>query len=466
VIPVITKFNSNSVLFDSIGSATNVYLSMAYDKRYTYFLTSTNGTTIKYDTISEQYSTLSAIKVTSDSVYSIIPYAGDVYGFAGYDVKKFVNDTVLYIRNNTELVQESFDRKLKVVHLSSASGIRDFFIDEDYNYYVIHAKNKISKFSKERILKYSFQMNPTSTSVFADLAILPNNAIEIIKMDFVREYTGDGLKSYPIFLGKTQGNDLFLAKFDETLQEVTYAALLGLSGVYYDYGDTRKLNYNLTNYEYLKNQYTENNQIVFKVVLQNVFDNQDIIDVEIPVSTDKFTSESHHFSFSMDGINGAISLYCDSKLVSSVEIPPAQYIFQDIFSETLTVGNTYFHNNQTLPKYLKQPLYYHVNNAAIQQFKLYNKALNASEIQFHTLNNLKMDDLVVSMPCGQRSEIDSIERQFKLDVSGNKSNSINLIIKNSQITNVTLQNQLKDVISERLKKVIPVTTNINNIEFR
>jgi hypothetical protein len=53
-----------------------------------------------------------------------------------------------------------------------------------------------------------------------------------------------------------------------------------------------------------------------------------------------------------------------------------------------------------------------------------------------------------------------------LDTTGNKSNKINIIIKNSQITNTNLQNQLKNIIAEKLKKTLPITTTINNIEFR
>jgi hypothetical protein len=93
-------------------------------------------------------------------------------------------------------------------------------------------------------------------------------------------------------------------------------------------------------------------------------------------------------------------------------------------------------------------------------------ALSDNEINFHVYRGIDMQDLIVSLPCDQRNELDGIERQFKLDTTGNKSNKINLIIKNSQITNSALQNRLKDIISEKLKKVLPITTTINNIEFR
>jgi hypothetical protein len=97
---------------------------------------------------------------------------------------------------------------------------------------------------------------------------------------------------------------------------------------------------------------------------------------------------------------------------------------------------------------------------------LYNKSLTNNEIDFLVYNGINMENLIVSLPCDQRNELEGIERQFKLDTTGNKSNKINLIIKNSQITNMTLQNELKSIISEKLKKVLPITTTINNIQFR
>jgi hypothetical protein len=239
-----------------------------------------------------------------------------------------------------------------------------------------------------------------------------------------------------------------------------------LTGAYYQYGDPRRINYNLTNYEYLKNNYKKKDELTFKVVLQNVYDNRDLIRLEIPISTYLFKSEKHHFAFRMDGINGTVSVFVDGKEIKTVHIQKGRYIFQDIFTDAMNVGRTYFNNNISLTEYLNQPNYYYTNNLSLKRFKIFNKALSNNEIEFEMFGGTSMQDLVVSLPCDQRNELDGIERQFKLDTTGNKSNKINLIIKNSQITNTILQNRLKDIISEKLKKVLPITTTINNIEFR
>jgi hypothetical protein len=252
-VPSITKFNSNSVLYDAIGYSDNYYVSLTYDKENIYFLKNINGTIIKYNIISEELSSFSL--PVNDPIYSIINYRGEIYGFNGYDAKKFVGDTVLYIKDNNQLVQESYDKVSKAVHLSSKTEIRDFFVDDDMNYYVIHNKNRISKFSKERVPIYSFNITPGVETVFNALAVMPNDEIEILKFDYVREYTLSGLNAYPIILGKIKNgtavlssNQLFLGRVNESTKSIDKAEFLSLTGEYYYYGDSKKVNYNLTKF--------------------------------------------------------------------------------------------------------------------------------------------------------------------------------------------------------------------------
>jgi len=409
----------------------------------------------------------------TQEVYSILKYKGSIYGFDGYDTKRFVDDTVLYIKDNNKLIQESFDRKINTTHLSSSSEIRDFIIDDSYNYYVIHNKNKITKFDKNRILLYSFNISASTDSLFNTLSVMIDNKIELLKIDLVREYTDNGLNEYPIVLGKItnvtnllSANQLFLAKIDETTKTISSLNFLSLTANYYSFGDSKKVNYNLTNYEYLKNKYPIKKEMIFKLTLQNVYNNKDKIKVEIPVSIEKFQSEYHNFAFKLDGLEGMITLFVDGIKFKTVYVQKGQYVFQDIFSESISVGNTYFRNNISLSKHLNQPNYYYVNNAKIKQFKLYKKALSDNEILFHTYHGLTMDDLVISLPCDQRNELDGIERQFKLDTTGNKSNKVNVIIRNSKLSNNTLKNEMKDILLEKLKKILPITTSVNNIEFK
>jgi hypothetical protein len=472
-IPYITKFTADSVLYDAIGESTESHLCVYTFDRYSFILMNSNGTCVRYDNYTENLSTFVVNKVNTDSVYSICEYKGEIYGFNGYQATKFYNNTVLYIQDNTKLVQESFDGVTKYIHLSSASQIRDLFVDEDYNYYVLHSTNHISKYNKDRSLIYSFSIRNLVNSVFYDIGVSTNSNIELIKIDYVREYTSNGLSSYPIILGSIDNTkNLFLMKIDEVALSASYVNFLTdhnnsiLRGEYIPFGNPNKVNYNLTNYEFLKNKYNSKNKFIFKIILKNLYNNKDIFKLEVPLSTDKFVSEKHHFAFRMDSRDGIISIFQDGELIHTEYIAPGRYVFQDVIYESMNIGNTYFGNRSSLDKYIDQSGYYFVKNLEIQQFKMYNKSLTDNEVKFLTLNNTKVDDLVISLPTGQRNGIDTIVRQFKLDVGGAKSNKINLIIKNSGLTSPVLQNKMSEIIMSRINKIIPVTTQIMNIEYR
>lgn len=471
-LPLIKKFNCGSVLYDSVGEEYNTYISFTSDNEILYFLLTNTGYVISYNTDTEVVSSFS-ITNSENEMYSIISYKNKLYGFNGYNVKLFVDNSVLYIKDDNKLIQETIDERTTVIHLSSQTKITDYFIDDENNYYVLHAENKISKFTKERIPLYTITISPIPDSVFNALGVMPNDTITLLKIDYIREYTDMGLSAYPIVLGRINdgtsvlsAGQLFLAKIDETNKVANYAQFLDCVDNYIPYSEYNKINYNLTNYNYLKNKYTSENELVFKLILKNVFNNKDIIKVEVPIDISLFKTEYHHFAFRLDGIEGIVDVFCDGKIIKTVEIQKGQYIFQDIINDSINVGNTYFNNNISLSEYLNQRNYYFINNCKMKQFKLYKKALTNSEIEFHVYNGIKMNDLIVSLPCDQRNELDGIERQFKLDTTGNKTNKINIIIKNSNINNTILREEMKKIISDKIKKVLPATITINNIEFK
>ena len=76
-----------------------------------------------------------------------------------------------------------------------------------------------------------------------------------------------------------------------------------------------------------------------------------------------------------------------------------------------------------------------LNNCSIKDFKLYDKAISDDEIKFLLIKTYGDSDLITSLPVGHRNEIEQIERIFTVNTPGNKSNKVNVIIKNSNINN-------------------------------
>jgi hypothetical protein len=80
--------------------------------------------------------------------------------------------------------------------------------------------------------------------------------------------------------------------------------------------------------------------------------------------------------------------------------------------------------------------------------------------------NLNIDDIVITLPCGMRNSSDNIDLlQSICGSSMFKSNNVNILIKNLNISNDSVLNGLKDSISTNITNYIPANTNIKNIQF-
>jgi hypothetical protein len=462
-LPYTSKFYSNGSLFDSFGSLNEKYISYYVEGDNLYYLLDQNNCqSINLKT--EEISFPSIIPPTDIdgndiTCKTIVSKNGIVYGFDGYQAKLFRDEYVLYKKNTSEIWRENLDHSTKDMLLSSATQIRDFVIDDDDNFYVIHSSSKITKFNKFREKIYTLTNDNASLS-----SVIPKASF--IKLDIIREYTEDGLAFYPILLGHNENERHFLTKINESALTFESTKLIDSYGIYEHETSDRRTNYNLTNYDYLKHQIKNKNSLIFKTRLKNIYNNRNVLDLAIPVDISTFKNGEHHFIFRMNTIKGKIDVFVDGALYSSVDFPKADFSFQDITQESFVVGTTYFYNNITLPQYLKQPKNYMLNNCSIKNFKLFDKAISNDEIKFLLINNYGATDLIASLPVGHRNEIEQIERIFSVNTPGNKSNKINIIIKNSNINNDIIKQNVKNVILEKINKILPVGVTVNEVVFK
>ena len=460
ILPYTSKFYANGVIFDSLGALDKTYISYYIEGDILYYLFDNNecfGVDLKTEEISS-FSINTPLSVTEDDTTvnivckSIVSKNGVIYGFDGYHAKLFRDEYVLYKKNKTELWREKLDHTSNDLVLVANSEIRDFVIDDEDNFYIIHAKSKITKFNKYR--EKIFTINSSVSSY------------EFIKLDLIREYTESGLSVYPILLGNDENGRHFLAKINQENLTIENITLIDTYGVYESEETPRRINYNLTNYDYLKHRFKQNNIINFKTRLKNIYNNKNILDLEIPIDISKFKNGEHHFVFRLNTIRGKIDLFVDGTLFKSLDFPKADFAFQDITQESFAVGASYFYNNITLPQHLKQNKHYMTKNCSIKNFKLYDKAISNDEIKFLLIKAQGDSNLIASLPVGQRNEVEQIERIFTVNTPGNKSNKVNIIIKNSNINNELIKENVKNVILEKIAKILPVGVTINDVVFK
>jgi hypothetical protein len=468
-LPYTSKFYSNGTIFDSFGDPDERYSAYYIDNNILYYTSTKSGYCSAIDLNTESLSTLDIVGV-GIFYNSIIVKDGIPYGYSGYDAKLFRDEYVLYVEDNILYIDTIKTNKVtRSVFLQSGSEIRDFIIDDHDNVYVLHAENKISKFNKYR--EYIFTLEGLSGQNAFSLTSI--DQINFLKMDIVSEYVENKNIKYPIILGHDSTYRHFLVKVDEdnlvfhnAKKLNSYEDYAGHKG-YKSRNDSFKINYNLTNYDYLRRTYNSDiPQLFFTVRLKNIYNNLDVTNIKIPVDIGMFKNGEYHFAFRLDSKKGMVDLFIDGKLYHSVVIPKIDYTFQDITQDSFAVGATYFYNNIMLFQHLKQKNNYISNNFTLKQFKMYNKSISDDEIKFLAIKSTGVSDMVASMPMGHRNAIEQIERIFNVNTPGNKSNTVNIIIKNNKLTNPALQENIKNIIVSKMNNILPAGVKINDIIFK
>lgn len=79
---------------------------------------------------------------------------------------------------------------------------------------------------------------------------------------------------------------------------------------------------------------------------------------------------------------------------------------------------------------------------------------------------LKINDLIITLPCGMRNSVDNVEYfQSVCGSSAFKSNNINVIIKNLNISNKNILKGIENSITTSLEGVLPINNRVNQVQF-
>lgn len=440
------------------------YLNYFYDGDYLYFLMpAKNNDVVKVDKNTfEVLEVSTSVKFknydkygdysTQDSKNSIVAFNGVAYQLPGREVKFYSPGVVYYVINGEILVRHDLKiDDITYVVQSEGLSIKDFAIDDKY-IYILHGDKKLSIYKTTLEL----ELERSLPDILPDLK-------DTISIDLIRQYPGTN-SSKPktdiviTYLTKTNTVGMFIPSSGR--------ANTGLPGVSVSETSNSRVakGYVATNYSYLNQNYKRKN-LNFNLTLTNYLSTENIIQRNIEFDYTTLDIGYHTFTYRFDSIQGNISLFVDGTLHTNLTVQPGKYAIQNLLNDNIYAGTAGFYNNTDLATYLKQPGYYYLTNTRLKNVFIYDRPLDDDEILALNVYDTKINDLVLSVPAGQRNNIEEIERYFKYKVKDASSNKINIYIKGLDIDNVDMKNNIKNLVLTETKSILPIGVNINDIQF-
>ena len=383
---------------------------------------------------------------------SILRYNDVLYRVPGDKVRFERSDStiVYYVVQNRHLVQHKLNENKAVVFLTARSFITDFNLDENNNVIVAY-KQQINKYSPNRVF-LGTQSIPTLDSTLS--------ACKIIDVDIVKEYTSTGVNRFTTLLVEKENSELIFIK--STNNNLTISNT-GLTGRFTPFSSTSQKRYTQTNFNYINTTNTTNS-IKFDLTLTNYLSSEDTLNVTTEFNLDAIDPGEHTFTYRFDAMQGNITLFVDGSIYSNKNITPGKYKIRNVFKEGIWVGATGFTNGITLADYLLQPGYYFTDNLKLKNLFIFDRSLQDEEIQALNMYNTTINDISLSIPAGQRNNIEEIQRIFKFSPASSSKN-IDVCIKNLKINNDLFKQNISNSILLQAKSLLPVGVTINNIKF-
>ena len=186
----------------------------------------------------------------------------------------------------------------------------------------------------------------------------------------------------------------------------------------------------------------------------------------LDISTNLFTEISNtttiknlknNFVFvSVDAVNGRGYFILNDEIISDFTLPPYQFIHKQLlFGDFMVYQNNIQTNLLSIKGNITDPF-------------IQNKYMDSSIALIKPILDGKseIDDIYITLPCGMRNGFDNIEYlQSACGASMFKSNSVNISVKNLNITTDTIISSLSSNLMVNVQQYLPVNTNIHNLQF-
>ena len=229
---------------------------------------------------------------------------------------------------------------------------------------------------------------------------------------------------------------------------------------------------NITSYETFKQlcrETIDSNYLTFQIRYQSYFDTDKTSVKKLSVDVSELTPGKHHFAFAYNSNNSNLSLFIDGVLTvaesSDDSASGAAYKFSKTIQAPLLVGAEPFFNNITFAEHLNVSNYGFCSGFDISNYRVFNEYVNFQKIKMLSREGKDIQPMKITIPGGKRNYVEHIDKFFKHKEPGGMSNKFNINITCEALTGTDLQQLINEELVQKLQPIIPINTEINNINW-
>lgn len=446
-----------------------------------YYLTDSNTSIVKWDKINTTTAIVTAFKAASSSTFTDfnIDFDGNIWILNNKNVfYKYTQNSVFLLSGvltsstpKTTTISITGDGVTRAYPLSASTALASSIL----------TLSSLNVILNNQLLRPTFDyslngssiafVNPPLSSYLGTITYTQTiDTFTNSKVNFISEFTNGSYISSVLFVRtgrafKPLSSAVNSLTATPAYQFLTYDTLGNqLSSTVYFTATGSPV---LTNTDYLR-EYVQGiypaSNLNIKAITTNIYDSTDVNTNEIIFNLSALDPGYHHFAIRFDSYRGFMSLFIDSQPVQTVQFTPRKYKFSNLIYRPFLIGSACFNNSLPLFKYLQKKSYL-TENIKIKNFYLYDTPLNDFDIIMHARQNETIQDIHFDIPCGRRSYMEEIERYFKATLPGSKSTLYNVILRNTGITDPTLQANIEARLMNTLTNSSPAYSKLNMIKW-
>ena len=162
-----------------------------------------------------------------------------------------------------------------------------------------------------------------------------------------------------------------------------------------------------------------------------------------------------------DAINGSLNIYNNAELIQTIALSANTFYTSYYLNNNFGIGMPFINNKAAST--IGESYNDYPDNYTIDNFIVYNSALDPDQIKFNYLQNQTINPVNFDITTGTRNNTDTVSSLNKMIIPGRKNNSTIIYIKNAYLDEAGQAN-LTAQLMPKIRNIIPI--NINNVQIQ